>query len=166
MRAIRKVEKNLERFFKDAPKLPTNSRESLVRAMPWLAFVLGGLQTFAAWTLWHYLEVADRLETYRSLYIEPLDTPSGLSKLLILIGVAVLLVEAVLFLTASAHLKKRKQRGWDLFFAAVLLNVVYSALSLFMSGRGWWAFLVSLLGSMIGFYLLFQVRGKYKASGA
>jgi hypothetical protein len=135
--------------------------------LPWLSFLLGVLQVFAAWALWGYLGTADRLEIYRKYYdVRPPQAVSGVAELIVFVGIGLLLVDAVLFLMAYRELKKHSRRGWNLFFQAMLLNVAYTLLGLFIKDRGASTFFFSALGSAVGFYLLFQVRGKYKASGA
>jgi hypothetical protein len=72
----------------------------------------------------------------------------------------------VILLMAYPHLVKRARRGWDLLFLGSLLNVVYSLVSVFIDGRGFSNFLLSLVGSAIGFYLLFQIKDRYKTHTA
>lgn len=168
MEAVKKIENQLAPMFKNAPALPDTSKESLVKAWPWIALIFGILQLIAAWGLWGLLSFVER--TYYGAYADFYkDVPgrlSGVDRTFIYIGVAVLVVDAVILLLAYPELKKRSRRGWDLLFLGALLNTAYAVVNLFINDRGLGGFLFSLVGSAIGFYLLFQVREKYgKAAG-
>src|SRR5690606_18773161 len=89
---------------------------------------------------------------------------SGTDKTIIYVGIAILLVDAAILLMAYPHLVKRARRGWELLFLGSLTNVAYSVVTVFIDGRGFGTFLLSLIGSAIGFYLLFQIKDRYKAA--
>jgi hypothetical protein len=162
MDAIKKLEDKLNVFFKDLPALPDSSREALVGVWPWIALLFGVAQILAAWALWNMIRAAETLVgRYGSFYVKYPAALSSADRLVIYLGVAVLLADAVILLMAYPELKKRSRRGWDLLFLGALLNVAYSVVSLFINGRGVSSFIFSLIGSAVGFYLLFQVRGKY-----
>jgi hypothetical protein len=161
MGVVKKIESKLAEVFKGTPNLSDSSRETLVGAWPWIALVFGVLQLLAAWALWNLLRFADTVVNYSSFYVEYPSTVSSSDRVIIYLGIVVLLVDAAILLMAYPELKKRVRRGWDLLFLGALINLAYSVLSLFIHGRGFGSFIFSLVGSAIGFYLLFQVRGKY-----
>lgn len=165
MAALKKAEQSLQDVFKGLPPLPANAKESLAKAWPWLALVFGVLQLAAAWALWRLTQVTQALSDFaNSLSVYYTGRTVGLSSLdktLIYLGLAVLVVDAVILLMAYPELKKRTARGWDLLFLGALLNLLYAVLTIFIDGRGMGSFIFSLLGSGVGFYLLFQVREKY-----
>lgn len=162
MELVKKAETVIAGFFKNAPKLPANSKESLVKAWPWIALVFGVLQLWAAWVLWDLLRAVDKVSTYFGVYMSDVYGYSSKDKFFIYLSLAVLVVDAVILLMAYPKLVKREKKGWDLIFLGALVNVVYSVLNLFISGRGFADFLFALFGSAVGFYLLFQVKDKYK----
>lgn len=162
MSAVSKLEKQLGDVFKGAPALPANAKESLAAAWPWIALVFGVLQLIAAWGLWDITRrSAELFDTLSRYYTGRSYGLSSFDKTVIYLGIAVLVVDAVILLMAYPELKKRAKRGWDLLFLGALINVGYSVVSLFIDDRGVGSFIFSLLGSAIGFYLLFQVREKY-----
>lgn len=161
MDAIKKLEKKLEQFFKGFPPLPDSSRNALVGAWPWIALIFGILQLLAAWALWSLVRVAETMIGYSSFYVRYPDAVTGFGKVAIYLGILVLVVDAVILLMAYPELKRRSRRGWVLLFLGALINVVYSVITLFIDQRGLGSFVFSLLGSAIGLYLLFQVKGKY-----
>lgn len=166
MGILRQAEDKIGNIFKDAPALSPSSKETLVKVWPWLALIFGILQLSAAWGLWRlarwtsvfsdYANEFSRIYTGRTVGLEASD------KFLIYLGIIILLVDAVILLMAFPELKKRARRGWELLFLGSLINVAYSVLTIFIHGRGFGTFIFSLIGSVIGFYLLFQVRDKYK----
>lgn len=170
MAALQNVENKLNEAFKDLPKLPESSREALVKFWPWLALIFGVLQLMAAWALWQLTRVTEGLtELANTLSVYYTGQTVGLSamdKTLIYLGIIVLAVDAVILLMAWPELQKRTRRGWDLLFLGALLNVVYAVLTIFIDGRGFGSFVLSLIGSAVGFYLLFQVRDKYKRASS
>lgn len=165
MAALDKAEDSLAKIFKDLPQLPDSSKEGLAKVWPWLALIGGVLQLFAALALWRLADWADRVTDVAnslSVYYTGYSVgPTGFEKSIIYLGVAVLLVDAVILLMAFPKLQKRLRSGWNLLFLASLLNIVYAVLQIFTFQRGFGNFIFSLLGTAIGFYLLFQVREKF-----
>ncbi len=165
MDSVKKLEKLLGDLFKGLPALPASSKEGLVKAWPWIAAIFGVLQLLAAWGLWRLTRYVSVLHDVSSYYLGTEEYGmTGTDKTVIYIGIIVLLIDAVILLMAYPELVKRARRGWELLFLGALLNVVYSVVTLFIGGRGFGSFLLGLLGSSAGFYLLFQVREKYKGA--
>lgn len=162
MSAVKQWEDKIGGLFKGAPALPENGKEGLVKAWPWIALIFGILQLLAAWALWGLMRTAESVvNLYNAYYVNYPDVMNGFDKFVIYLGIAVLLVDAVILLMAYPELKKRSKRGWDLLFLGALINLAYAVVSLFINDRGFGSFIFSLIGSAVGFYLLFQVRGKY-----
>jgi Na+/melibiose symporter-like transporter len=149
----------MEGWFKAAPKLPENGKEGLAKAFPWIALIFGVLQLWAAWGLWVVYDRADRVLDLFSVYYDVGYT--GMDRTMIFVGIAVLAIDAVILLMAWPKLSKRERGGWDLLYLGALLNLVYAVVSLFIDNRGVGSFIFSLIGSAIGFWLLFQVREKF-----
>lgn len=167
MAAVRQIEAKLGDLFKGAPPLPANAKDWLVKAWPWLALIFGVLQLAAAWALWRLSTYTNALVDYAntlSLYTtgERVSGLSSVDRTWIYIGIAILVVDAIILFMAYPHLKSRNRRGWDLLFLGSLINVLYSVVTIFIDGRGFGSFLLSMVGSAIGFYLLFQIRDRYK----
>lgn len=161
MDAVKKIENKLEPFFKDLPALPDKSREALANAWPWIALIFGILQLMTAWSLYRLFSWADSMLEFSRYYIGGPSVISGFDRMVIYLGIGVLVADAVILLMAYPQLKKRARRGWDLLFLAALINVGYAVITLFIDDRGFGSFIFGLIGSAVGFYLLFQVRGKF-----
>ncbi|MEK7603312.1 MAG: hypothetical protein AAB459_03660 [Patescibacteria group bacterium] len=170
MEFIKNIEKQLESIFKGAPKIPENGRKSIVEIMPWIALVFGILQLLAAWALYGltkvavgYIELADQIS--RAYGGSGVGLSSG-EKTFIYVGIILVLIDAVILLMAFPKLQQKLKSGWDLLFLASLLNVVYAVASIFMNGRGIGSFILSLIGSAIGFWILYQIKDHYKSSAS
>jgi hypothetical protein len=165
MELVKKAETALADVYKGAPKLSDKTKETLVKIWPILALIFGVLQVWAAWGLWDLTRRVDSVVNYLGTYVTTAGYGySGKDKFFIYLGILSLLVDGVILLMAYPKLKKRQKGGWDLIFLGSLINVAYSVVNLFISGRGFGSFLMSLIGSAIGFYLVFQVRDKYKGA--
>lgn len=164
MMEIRKLEQKLGSLYKGAPALSNSIKETLVNILPWLVLVVGVLQLFAAWRLWGLArQVGNVSNAVSALYITE-GRISSTDKPFIYLGSIILLVNAVILLKAYSHLKTHKRAGWDLLFLSAVINAGYSVTQLFITGRGISMFIFNILGSVIGFYLLFQVKSKYSSS--
>lgn len=133
----------IETWFKKAPELPANIREVLVRIAPWLALIFGALGVLAGLSL---------------LGLSPVAAISGVkTSSLLLISSVFALVSSVLLLLAFPKLRKGELRGWKLLFWSEVVSVVSSILSLTTVN-----ILVTVLVTLIAFYLLFQIKPYYK----
>lgn len=131
--------KMLEDVFKQAPSLPENAREVLVKIAPWLALIFGILGLLAG---------------LAAIGISPVAMFGGVrSSTTLLISGVVTLISSGLMLMAYPQLVKRTYRGWELLFWSEIVNVV-AVLLAFSLG--------SILSLLIGLYLLFQIKGHYK----
>ena len=119
---------------KKAPfQIPDNIREAIVKFGPWIAVVL------------------------LVLSLPALLIILGVSAVLIPFGTAYILVFLLQFgleVAALPGLFARKMSGWTLMFYAQVVGVVASLLV--------GSYVGAILGGLIGFYILFQVRGLYK----
>lgn len=71
------------------------------------------------------------------------------------VGIAFAALTMVLYLMAFSPLKARKRAGWNLIYYALLLSLVGNLLQFNILG--------AIIGAVIGFWVLFQVREKYVA---
>ena len=161
---VKPIEQALLPLFKGLPSLPEGARKTLVKIWPILALIGGLVQLWAAYALWDLGHRANVLIDYANqLSIAagsgPVTPTLGFFYYL---GLAVLVVDAVILLLAVAPLSAHKKKGWDFLLLGAALNLVYGIVILFDSYYGGFGSLVgTLIGSAIGFYLLFQVRDYY-----
>jgi glucan phosphoethanolaminetransferase (alkaline phosphatase superfamily) len=167
MALLKKAEDQIGGLFKDLPNLPSNSKDALVKVWPWLALIFGVLQLVAAWGLYKILDnvlnpLVDYVNTLAVYTGQETVGYSSFDKAVIYLGIAILIIDGIILLMAYPHLVKRARRGWDLLFLGSLLNLLYAVVTIFIDSRGFGSFVFSLIGSAIGFYLLFQIRDRYK----
>jgi hypothetical protein len=134
------------------------------KAWPILALILGILQLLAAWSLWHLGHLVNSLVTYTNALSRVYGTGVTVNNLgfFYWAGLIVLVVDAVILLIAYPGLKARTMAGWNMLFLASVVNVLYGIFSVFDSVYGGVGKLIlTLIGSAIAFYLLFQIRPYY-----
>ena len=165
---MQQLEKPLDDTFKKLPPLPENARKGLATAMPWLTLAGGVLSLLGAWYLYQAVAWVDQWAGYaNSLYSAAGYTSpvTGISAMA-WVGLAILVVQAILFLVAFPALRSFKKSGWNLIFWAALVSVVYSVVANLFSGYvNIGQLIFSLLGAAVGMYLLFQIRPYYSAAG-
>ncbi|MDO8335205.1 MAG: hypothetical protein Q7T74_00260 [Candidatus Saccharibacteria bacterium] len=169
MEALHTIEKQLAPLFKDLPAIPKGFKDFLVQYWPYIALFLGVVQLFAAWSLFALVSFASSVINYAntvSVYTGQPVGYTGLELTAAWVGIAVLVVNAIIFIVAFSPLTKKAKRGWDLLFLATLINAVYGLTQVFISVRGFGGLLSSLVGTAIGLYLLFQIRDRYTAKKA
>lgn len=171
MAASNQLESKLNDVFgKSAPQLPTNGKKMLVEWAPWVALVVGVLSLWAAYALWGWAHVASGILDLANSVCNTYGgaaciTPTDSMTLWIWLSLAVLIVEGALYLLAFPGLRAHKKAGWNYLYWGALINLVFVVLNL-VSGYGFQNFFGSLLGSVVGLWLLFQVRDMYMGERA
>lgn len=138
------LENQLVVLFEKAPHLPANIRDILVTIAPWCALIfgiLGLVVLLGAGVAWLILTLA-------TLWLA----------IWVFIPVIIGLISAVLSLWAFPGLNAGLKSGWDKLFLSQIISVIGMILSLL--GTNWSA--GSIVWSIIGFYLLFEIRSHYK----
>ncbi|HUD07377.1 MAG TPA: hypothetical protein VMR34_05830 [Candidatus Saccharimonadales bacterium] len=161
---LSQLAKTLEPIFKGLPPLPKSVNDWFAKAWPILALILGILQLLAAWSLWHLGHLVNSLVTYTNALSRVYGTGVTVNNLgfFYWAGLIVLVVDAVILLIAYPGLKARTMAGWNMLFLASVVNVLYGIFSVFDSVYGGVGKLIlTLIGSAIAFYLLFQIRPYY-----
>ena len=147
-------------------KIPAKARETLVKISPWISLVSGILGLLAALALWRAAHLVNQVsDSLRQLSAVYGTTTQQVDKLGLAFWLALIALVAfsLLALLAFPGLKNRKKTGWNLMFFSTLANLVYAVITLFYDGAGQGSFFGTAIGSVIGLYLLFQVRSYYKS---
>lgn len=139
------VEHRLIPVFDKAPHIPAEGRRVLVQIAPWLALLGGVLGISAIWATGIFTG---------ALMVTLLQSAGSVVWVLAL---AVGLCSAVLDLLAFQPLRQQKKHGWNLLFWATLLSGAAAIVQIVLG----YSSLGSLLGILIGLWLLFEVRGMY-----
>lgn len=161
------IEKSLDELLvKKAPvQLPENAKKTIVEWLPWINLVFGVLQLWAALAFWQLAHLTNSLVDYANSLSAVTGNVAPVSKLglFFYVSLLVLVADGVLILAAFPGLRaKSKVRGWNLLFYGLVLNVVYGVFRLFTDiGGGFGSLFWSVVSSVIGAYILFQVRSYY-----
>ena len=170
MSALQSLEKSLDDIFvKQAPELPAGGKKALVRYLPWINLVLGLLALYTVYVVWHWAHLANSLINYANSLSAAYGGQAVATSRMgvgIWLGLLVLAVEALLYIAAFPGTRDRKKSGWNLMFYALLVNVVYGVVIVFTSYGNIGSLISTAIGSAIGLYLLFQIRGSYSQAGA
>ena len=159
------LEKQMDDLFgKQAPKMPEGGKKFFVEWLPVLTLIGAVLSVWSAWALWSmvhtvqgFVNLANELSrTYGGQTV----STNGLT-FWVWVALAFLGIWVVLYVLAYQPLKNREKKGWNYLYYVTLLSVAYSVVSLFIHGRGFGSFLMGLVGSAIGWWILFQVRPAY-----
>lgn len=134
-------------IFAKFPHLPENGRRTLADIAPWLALIFGVLGLLGILS-------AGSLVSYLSFSFIGM----GMLQISMFLSLLAGLIASVLQILAFKPLKARHKKGWSLLFYATVLTTATAILSLLF---GYSSF-GGLIGALIGFWLLFEVRGLYQ----
>jgi hypothetical protein len=161
---LKPLEKQLEKIFVDsAPPLPKNARKNIAEYLPWINLILGLITLSSLYYLWHWAHIANNVINYANQLSASVGGPIITNRLGfgVWLGMAVLLVEALLYIAAFPALQNKRKSGWDLLFYAALVNVIYGIVMAFTSYGGIGSLIGAIIGSAIILYVLFQIRENY-----
>jgi len=137
--------KMMEDWFSKLPSLPKSATDVLVKIAPWLSLIFGILGVLGALAATGFLAA-----------LSPLVMLGGGFGVAVggVVGGLLALVSSVLMIMAFPGLRDRKMAGWKWSFYSELVSVVASLISLNLVG--------AVIGALIGFYILFQIKSYYK----
>ncbi|MEI6751017.1 MAG: hypothetical protein WCK69_00490 [Candidatus Saccharibacteria bacterium] len=153
------IETKLERIFKNLPNISNSTKTSITKVLPWFAIIFGTMQVIWAFDLWNTLY--GKTSIGNVLYLS--ESYNGVEKLGLFAGIIILSISAATLLMSYKPLMKNNKKGWDLLFLSALLNVIYSLIIPFIISAHS-NVVMSIVVSGVGFYVLFQVKTKYKKS--
>ncbi len=167
MSALQSLENSLDDVFgKKAPAMSAGGKKNLVEWFPWISLVAGVLSVWVAYSLYHTAHYVNAAVDF----VNNLSAAYGGTKvvnhfgLTVWLAIATLAISGVLYLLAFAPLRAGKKAGWNYLFYGLLFNLVYGVVSVFTDYSGGGRLVSAVIGSAIGFYLLFQIRDSYSKS--
>lgn len=133
-----------EQWFEKLPALPAKAVDTLAGIMPWIAVIFGVLGVLVGLSGLGVLTV-----------LAPLAGLGGAASRagLGLISTIALIISSVMMLAAFPGLKSFKTGGWTLLFWSEIVGVVGSLLVFSIPGVLW---------GIVGLYIIFQIKPKYK----
>lgn len=171
MAEVNALENGLDDIFgKKAPQMPDGGKKFFVQWLPVITLAGAILSIIAAWLLWSAVHVTNGYVNLANELSKAYGTGETVSTsyltFWVWIALAFIIAEAVLYFMAYNPLKAKAKRGWDLLFYASLVSVVYSVVTLFIHGRGVGSMIGGLIGTAIGWWILFQIRPAYLAKAS
>ena len=144
-----KLESWLAPIFAKAPHIPQSARDTLVSFAPWLAIVFGilGLGTLFS------------IGAFASLFSPFILLAGGFAGILLFANILIGLFAAVLEILAFKPLQNHHKKGWNFLFYATVLSGVSSIIGMLFMSNG----AEGILGTLVGLWLLFEIRPAYKA---
>lgn len=148
MKFLTDLIKFLDKYYIKLPKFPKGLNDFIVSVLPWLALVFGILAILSA------ISAFSAFST-----ISPFAAMAGVRgyTLVAILPIIVLLAQGVIELIAFPSLKARKVRGWNLLCYTLILSIVSPIVALNM-----YAVPSALIGALIGYYFLYQIKSYYK----
>jgi len=143
LNALSSIEIELAKIHTALPHLPSEWKDLLTKALPWLVLIWGILSVISI--LW-FLQVFST--PFARMYVG-----YGMWSAYMILSLISSVVTAGLAFLAFPRLQKFEKLGWTYIFGASLISGVIGVL-MFSVG--------SVLGTCIGLYLLFEVRNSYK----
>lgn len=147
------LESSLASLFAKTPHLPHNIVEILATIAPWLALLFGVLGVLALLPMLMLIPMASFSAPMMGAVAAYGWYP------MMIVGFFAGIVSTILNLLAFRPLLKRMKKGWNLLFYSTLLSVVVTLVQIVFGSSG----ALSIVGSLIGLWLLFEVRNVYKA---
>lgn len=136
----------MQSWFDKAPALPANVREVIVNITPYIALIFGVLGVCGA------LAGVGLLSAFAPLAM--FGGVSGMSSYGgSFVAAVIWLVSSALLLAAFPGTRAKKMSGWTLLFWSEVVSLVGSVVAL--------SIVSGLIGALIGFYLLFQIKSYY-----
>lgn len=133
-------------------QLPANVKEWIVKFSPWITLVLLILLLPAVLAVIGLGAVVGGVATTYGVVVGPLYW----------LALIVLIVEIGLMAFSIPALLKRQKSGWNLVFYSQLISIAYAVLNWLSSPLDVIGLLFSLIGVVIGLYILFQIRPLYR----
>lgn len=164
MSQLNALEDSLVKANKDLPKLPKGFTDFLVMVAPWFTLLGGLMSLYSVYAIWHWAHWASDLNNLYNLAGVP--NPAGRLSAMLWVSMASIAVLGVIYLMAFSGLKNKQKKGWDLLFLASLVNVVYGIVTMFTDYSYGGGIFGTVIGTLIGWYFLFQIRDYYTATKA
>lgn len=137
----------LEEIFAKAPPLPKNAKDVIVKITPFIAIIFGILGILGAISGLGLFTFFSPLALYGG--------PAGITSYGTgFVSALFWLASSFLLLVAYPGTKANKINGWNMLFWSEVVSLIGSVISM--------SLISGIVGALIGFYLLFQIKSYYK----
>jgi len=149
----KKAQEQMERIeglFKSLPHLPKGIVEFLVKIAPWIVLVAGIGSLYGG---------IKGIIGYSGVPREYLNLVPHMSRGYLVLSGIIEVINGALLLVAFNPLRTHKFEGWMYLFWVQVLGIVTALLALVFGVIGVFA---AVVGTLIGFYLVFEIKPHYK----
>lgn len=165
MSLLKQAENTLADLFKGAPKLSKDTKDTLVKVLPWLALIGGLVNLWSALSAYRWANMFKDTENFFTAIGAPQVVQNRWS-VWVWIAIIVGVIQGVILILAFTKLQKKAKAGWDMLLLSGLIGVAYSVFSVFFDGFGYGGggfvgLVFGLIVSAVVFWLLFSVRDMY-----
>lgn len=137
----------MDEWFSKFPALPKHWRDILAKIASPLALIFGILGIIIAiWGLGIFTTTSPLAFFGGAAGVASYGTG--------ILSVLIYLIGSILLLAAYPGLRAKKSKGWNLLFWSEMVNLIGGLVSL--------AILSAIIGALIGFYIIFQIRSYFK----
>ncbi len=142
-------------------QLPKNAKDFIVKYGPWITLVLGILLALTVVPgLIAALALTSYTATYGGLYGATLA--GGVVGPIFYLSLIFLVIQLIIMFVSIPMLLKRRRIGWQLVFYSSVISLVYTVFNSFSYGiLNFGSLVVGLIGALIGWYFIFQIRSYY-----
>lgn len=142
--SVTNITDTVEEWFMKLPALPKEARDVIVKITPWLALIFGILGVLGSVAAFGIVTVFSPLAVMGGGI-----QAAGTGIIAAILG----LVSSALLLAAFPGTRKLKLSGWNFLFYSEAVSLLSAVLAISLSG---------ILFSLIGLYLVFQIKSHYK----
>lgn len=163
MESLHTLETTIARWYSGLPHLPKNVQKWIGENIWWIILVIFILSVLGIFSLIGGITALSTLSgaaygIYGAYGASQVNAGAALTAAWVAL-VGALVTTAVLGLAISP-LKERKKKGWDLLFFSDLAYLVITVAGMLVSFN-FGGIIGTIIGTAIGFYFLFEVRGYF-----
>lgn len=158
---VPKLADSMASAFTQLPHLPKGFQNFVVMISPWASVLVGVLSLISALM---FAPGLFALNSAAMMYGAPSSLTLGMPYYLFSIVFMVMI--AVLYLAAFPALKAKQYDGWLAIFTGNLISAVYMIVPFVLFPQAAGNLIWSIVSSLIGFYVWFDVRSAYKTQAS
>lgn len=163
MESLHKLETTIAGWYSGLPHLPKNVQKWIGENVWWIILVVFILSVFGIFSLIAGITALATLSSaaygvYGAYGMSQANAGMALTAAWITLAGAI--VTTVILGLAISPLKEGKKKGWDLIFLSDIAYLVITIVGLLVSFN-FGGIIGTAIGTAIGFYFLFEIRGHY-----
>lgn len=161
-RALKLIDQ-VEAPFRQLPHIPAGVSRFLANLMPWASILVGLFSLFSVLALTPLIFGASTLINSLSVMVD--STPyliGNINPIYYVLSAVLLLMDGLLLLVAFPALRRKELRGWALVFWSNVVSSIHTLVGMAFAGD---EIVTGLLGILIAFYVLFEVKKWFTPTG-